>query len=184
MSMSRVPGSRSFPIVYRWKHGVRDVSRIFHRWSMGAESGARIADGIVDGFYKSQATSALATVTDGLGVIRDGVQEIFKDSFVTADIGDRGGGGALVGVARRVARKVRRRIAQIGGDNAIMLENYGALRSSDFEAARVAGVGRCCSEKCADGAAGDFASCDGRALGFDFVEDGRGACLYPRDITE
>src|SRR5712664_3941974 len=95
ISMSRVPGRRSFPIVCRWKHVWKRESRISHRWAMGGGSDVRRAGGIVDGFYEGQAAAAFAAVADGLRIVCDGVEEVFEDGFMAADVGYRGGGGAL-----------------------------------------------------------------------------------------
>ena len=77
--------------------------------------------GLVDGFDEGQATAAFAAVADGLRVDGDGAEEVFEDGFVAADVGDRGGGGALVCVTVSCAGEVWRTIAQIGGDDAVVL---------------------------------------------------------------
>src|SRR5258708_36643243 len=161
MSISRVPGRISFPIVYRWKHRVIRVSRISHRRAMGGASDRRFAGGIVDRFHEGEAAAAFAAVADWLGVVCDGLEEVFEDGFMAADVGYLGGRGALVGVARGDAGEVGRGVAQAGGYDAGVLEDSGAFGAGDFEAARVAGTtgGRC--QGGADGAARGSAPGDG-----------------------
>src|SRR5712664_782448 len=178
MSISRVPGRISFPIVYRWKHRVIRVSRISHRRAMGGPSDRRFAGGIVDRFHEGEAAAAFAAVADWLGVVCYGLEEVFEDGFMAADVGYRGGRGALVGVARGDAGEVGRGIAQVGGYDAVVLEDYGAFGAGDFEAARVAGIGGGGGEERADGAAGEFEGGDGGVFGFDFVQDGGGAGVH------
>src|ERR1700736_1774850 len=120
----------------------------------GGKSDRRCAGGIVDGFDQGEAAAAFATVADWLRIVGDGVEEIFEDGFVATDVGYGGGGCALICVADGDAGKVRGRIAQVGGDDAVVLEDYGAFGASDVEAARVAGIGGSGGEKRAEGAAG------------------------------
>lgn len=152
------------------------------RWV--SRSNARLAGGIVDCFNESQATAAFSTVADWLRIARDGVEEILEDSFVTANVRDRRRGGALVGVARCGGGKVRRRVAQIGGDDAIVFEDYSAFRAGDFEAARVAGIGGGSSEKCANSSVGKFQSSYRGIFCFDFVQYSGGPSADASDIAE
>ncbi len=90
----------------------------------------------------------------------------------------------MVGIAGGDGGEVRRRIAQVGGDDAIVLEDCGAFGAGDFEAARIAGIGGGGGEERADGAAGEMQSGDGGVFGFDFVQDGGGASLDAEHVAE
>ncbi len=103
---------------------------------------------------------------------------------MAADVGYGGGRGTLICVAVGDAGKVRRRVAQVGGEDAVVLEDYGSFGTGDFETARVAWIGGGSSEERADGAAGEFEGGDGGVFGFDFVQDGDGAGLHANYIAE
>src|SRR6266478_6682791 len=169
--MSRVPGRRSLPIVCRWKHTAWGVSRASPSVGDGSGSDRRCGGGVVDGFDEGEAAAAFVTVADGLRVVGDGVEEIFEDGFVAADVGYGCGRGALVGVAGNDGSEVRGRIAEVGRDDAVVLEDYGAFSASDFEAARVARIGGGGGEERADRAAGEFEGGDGGVFGFDLMQD-------------
>ena len=83
----------------------------------------------------------------------------------------------MVGIAGRDGCNVGGRVAEIGGDDAVVFEDYGAFGAGDFKAAWVPGIGGGGGEKRADRAAGEFEGGDGGVFGFDFVEDGGGARL-------
>jgi len=151
---------------------------------MGAGSEFRCAGGVVDGFYEGEAAAAFAAVADWLCIVGDGVEEVFEDGFMAADVGYGGGRGALVGVAGGDGGEVGRRIAQVGGDDAVVREDYSAFGAGDFEAAGVAGIRGGGGEQRADGAAGEFQVGDGGVFGFDFVQDGGGAGLDANYIAE
>jgi len=151
---------------------------------MGELSESRGARGSVDGFDQSEAAPAFAAVADWFGVVGDGLEEVFEDGFVAADVGYCCGGGALIGVAGGEGRKVGRRIGQVGGGDAIVFEDYGALGAGDFEAAWVAGIGGGGGEKRADRAAGEFEGGYGGVFGFNFVEDSSGASLDTGYVAE
>jgi len=150
----------------------------------GGKSDRRCAGGIVDGFDQGEAAAAFSTVADWLRIVGDGVEEIFEDGLVATDVGYGGGGCALICVAVGDAGKVRGRIAQVGDDDAVVLEDYGAFGASDVEAARVAGIGGSGGEERAEGAAGKFERGDGGIFGFDFVQHGGGAGLHASYIAE
>src|SRR5712675_1598885 len=109
------------------------------RW--GSLSESRGAGGSVDGFDQGEAAAAFAAVADWFGVVGDGLEEVFEDGFVAADVGYRCGGGTLIGVAGRDGCNVGGRVAEVGGSDAIVFEDYGAFGAGDFKAAWVAGVG-------------------------------------------
>src|SRR5882724_1547279 len=165
-------------------YGGRRCQSFSHRRTTGELSESRCAGGSVDGFDQGEAAAAFAAVADWLGIVGDGLEEVFEDGFVAADVGYCCGGGALIGVAGGEGRKVGRRIGQVGGGDAIVFEDYGALGAGDFEAAWVAGIGGGGGEKRSDRAAGEFESGDGGVFGFDFVEDGGGAGLDTGYVAE
>src|ERR1700687_2998779 len=154
------------------------------RWAVGAESEFRGAGGVVDGFYEGEAAAAFAAVADWLRIVGDGVEEVFEDGFMAADVSYGGGRGAFGGVAGGDGGEVGRRIAQVGGDDAVVLEDYSAFGAGDFEAAGVAGIRGGGGEQRADGAAGEFQGGDGGFFGFDFVQDVCGAGLDASYIAE
>src|SRR5712692_5280760 len=123
---------------------------------MGEMSESRGAGGSVNCFDQGEAPTAFWAVADRLHVVGDGLEEIFEDHFVAADVGYCCGRGALVGVAGGDGCNIGGRITQVGGDDAVVFEDYGAFGAGDFEAAWVAGVSRSCGEDRADGAAGEF----------------------------
>src|ERR1700704_3336103 len=108
---------------------------------MGAPSESRGVGGSVDGFDQGEAAAAFAAVADWFGVAGDGLEEVFEDGFVAADVGYGCGGGALIGVAGGDRRNVGGRIAEVGGDDTVVFEDYRAFCAGDFEAAWVAEVG-------------------------------------------
>src|SRR6202171_3507359 len=101
-----------------------------------------------------------------------------------SDVGYRGGGGALVGVAGNVGGDVGRGIAEIDGDDAIVFEDYRAFGGGDFEAAGIPGICGGGSEKRGYGAAGEFEVSDGGVFGFDFVQEGGCAGLQTHYVAE
>src|SRR5712675_676046 len=105
---------------------------------MGEVSESGGASGSVDRFDQGEAAAAFAAVADWFGVVSDGLEEVFEDGFVAADVGYRCGGGALVGVAGGDGRNVGGRVAEIGGDDAVVFEDHGAFGAGDFKAAWVA----------------------------------------------
>src|SRR6267154_3020828 len=111
---------------------------IVGRWELSESRGAR---GSVDGFDQGEAAAAFAAVAYWLRVVGDGLQEVFEDGFMAADVGYRCGGGALIGVAGRDGCHVGGRIAQVGGDDTVVFEDYGAFGAGDFQAAWVPGIG-------------------------------------------
>jgi len=52
--------------------------------------------GAVDGFDEGKAAAGFGAVADGGVAVLDGVEEVFEDKLVAADVADGGGGGALV----------------------------------------------------------------------------------------
>src|SRR6266404_2608176 len=92
---------------------------IVGRWESSESRGAR---GSVDGFDQGEAAAAFAAVADWFGVFGDGLEEVFEDGFVAADVGYCCGGGALIGVAGGDGGEVVWRIAEIGGVDAVLLE--------------------------------------------------------------
>src|SRR4029077_18525751 len=100
-----------------------------------ADSGAVCSAGhAVDFFDDGDAAAAFFAVAKGRGVLRDGAEEIFENGFVAADVADDGRRSALVGVAGGVGEQAPGRVAEIGGEDAIVFEDGGALRAGDFDA--------------------------------------------------
>ena len=99
-----------------------------------------MARGSIDSFHQRDALASLRTVAKRHPVEFDGAEEILKDGLVAANIGYRGGGCAQIGVHWGVEPQVWGRIAKIGGDDAIMLENDGAFRAGYFDSARLAWI--------------------------------------------
>ena len=151
---------------------------------MGEVSESGSACGSVDGFDQGEAAAAFAAVADWFGVVGDGLEEVFEDGFVAADVGYCCGGGALIGVAGCDGCNVGGRVVEVGGDDAIVFEDYGAFGAGDFKAAWVAGICGGGGEKSADRTAGEFESGDGGVFGFNFVEDGGGASLDTGYVAE
>jgi hypothetical protein len=96
--------------------------------------------GAVDGFDEGEAAAAFEAVADGGAVLLDGLEEIFEDRLVAAEIADGGGRGALVFVEGG-GFSGDGSVSEIGGDDAVVLKNDGAFRAGEFDAAGVAGIG-------------------------------------------
>src|SRR5713101_5000023 len=118
------------------------------------------------------------------GVVGDSMEKILDCGFVAGDVGYRGRGSALVDVSRDADGDARMRIAEIGGDDAIVFEDDGTFGAGDFDAARVAGIRGGGDEERADGSAGEFEGGHGRVFRFDFVQQGGGAGLGANYIAE
>src|SRR5258708_21545898 len=97
---------------------------------------------------------------------------------MAAEVGYGCGGGAFVGVAGGDGGEIGRGIAQVGGNDAIVLEDYGAFGAGDFNAAGIAGIGGSGGEQRADRAVGEFQSGDGGVFRLDFFPHGWRARLY------
>src|SRR6266481_504044 len=96
------------------------------------------------------------------------MEKIFEDGLVAAGIADGGGWG----------------VSEIGGEDAVVFENYGTLGAGDFDAARVAGIGGGGGVENTQSAAGEFEDGCGGVFGFDFMKQSGGAGLNASDITE
>lgn len=140
--------------------------------------------GAVDGFDEGDAAAAFEAVAGGGTVVLDGLEKIFEDGLVTTEIADDGGRGALVFVEGGGFGGGGWGVPEISGDDAVVLENDGAFRAGDFDAARIAGISGGGSVENAQGAAGEFEDGDGGVFGFDLVKLSGGAGLNANDITE
>ena len=80
--------------------------------------------------------------------------------------------------------KVCRRIAQVGGEQAIVLDDYSAFRASEFDATRIAGIhgGGCLQSP--NGTVGEFESCHERVFSFDLVQGGFARGLNSDHVAE
>jgi len=112
------------------------------------------------------------------------LKKIFEDSLVAAEIADGGGGGALVFVDGDGFDGRGWGVSQTGFDDAVVLEDDGAFRAGDFNAAGIAGIGGGGSVEDAENAAREFEDGCGGVFGFDFVKHVGGASLHANDITE
>jgi hypothetical protein len=112
------------------------------------------------------------------------MEKIFEDVLVATGIADGGGGGALVFFEVCGFGGGGWGVSEIGGEDAVVLENYGALGAGDFDAARVAGIGGGGGVENAQRAAGEFEDGCGGVFGFDFMKQSGGAGLNASDITE
>ena len=99
------------------------------------------------------------------------------------EISDGGGRGALIFVEGG-GSSGGRGIAEIGADDAVVLEDDIAFGAGNFDAARIAGMGGSGDMENAKGAAGEFEDGSSRVFGFDFVKKGAGASFHSNDITE
>jgi len=139
--------------------------------------------GAVDSFDEGKAAAAFGAVAKWGAILLDGLEKIFEDGLVSAEIADGGGGGALIFVARGID-EIGRSVAEIGGDDAVVFKDDGASGAGDFDAARIAGEGGGGGVEAAEGAGGEFESGDGGVFGFDFVEESGGAGLHASDVAE
>jgi hypothetical protein len=96
--------------------------------------------GLIDRFDEGEAAAGFATVADGFCVVGDGLEEVDEDGFVAAEVSYGCGGGALIGVTGGDGGEVGWRIAKIGCDDAVVLEDYGAFGTGDFDATWVAWI--------------------------------------------
>src|SRR5260370_3833999 len=152
-------------------------------WSDGCDAIGSFC-GAVDGFDEGDAAAALEAVAGGGAVVLDGLEKIFEDGLVAAEIADDGGRGALVFVKGGGYGGGGWGVSEIGGDDAVVFENDGSFGAGDFDAAGIAGIGGGGGVENAQGAAGEFEDGDGGVFGFDFVKLGGGARLNASDVTE
>lgn len=138
--------------------------------------------GAVDSLNESDAAAAFEAVAGGNAILLDGLQKIFKDGLVAAEVSDGCRRGALVFVEG--SRFCGSASAEIGGDDAVMFEDDGAFGAGDFDAARIAGVGGRGGVENSERAAGKFEDSGGGIFGFDFVKQRAGASLHANNITE
>src|SRR5712664_2741381 len=154
-----------------------------HYWSDGCDA-IRSFCGAVDGFDQGEAAAAFEAVAGGGAVVLDGLEKIFEDGLVAAEIADDGGGGALVFVEGGGFGGGGWRVSEIGGDDAVVFENDGAFGAGDFDTARVAGISGGGGVENAQGSAREFEDGDGGVFGFDLVKQRGGAGLNSSDVTE
>src|SRR5580704_12137077 len=119
----------------------------------------------------------------GARFLLDGLEKIFEDGLVAAEIADDGGRGALVFVEGGGFGGGGWDVSEIGGEDAVVFEDDGAFGAGDFDAAGVAGIGGGGGVKYAQGAAGEFEDGNGGVFGFDLVELGGGSRLNANHIT-
>src|SRR5580704_86855 len=146
----------------------------------------------VDSFDQCNAASALDAVAGGSAVLLNGCKKVFEDGLVPAEISDGGGRRALVFVFGGCgeSREVRGyscggwSALEIGGDDAVVLEDHRAFRTGDFDTPGVVGVRGGGGVKNAESATGEFERGDGGVFGFDFVQQSSSAGLHANDITK
>src|SRR5260370_16475547 len=97
--------------------------------------------GEVEGFDEGEADATFVDVRGGGVVVLDGLEKIFEDCLVAAEVADGGGGGALVFVEGGGFDERGWGVSEVGFDDAVVLENDGAFGAGNFDAARVAGIG-------------------------------------------
>ena len=73
-------------------------------------------------------------------MVLDGLEKIFEDRLMAAEIADDGGGGAFVLVEGGGSGGVGS-VSEVGGDDAVVFENDRAFGAGEFNAAGVAGIG-------------------------------------------
>src|SRR6266403_3435200 len=139
--------------------------------------------GAVDGLDEGNAAAAFEAIAGRRAILLDGLEEIFEDGLVAAKIADGGGGGAEVFVEGS-GFDGGWSVTEIGGDDAVVLEDDGAFGAGNFDAARIAGIGGGSGVENAQGAAREFENGGGGVFGFDLVKLRGGAGLDAYDITE
>ena len=161
------------------------AGRLFYRHGCGSDGCDTIGSfcGAVDGFDEGDAAAALEAVACRGAVLLDGLEKIFEDGLVAAEIADDGGRGALVFVEGGGFGGGGWDVSEIGGDDAVVFEDDGAFGAGDFDAAGVAGIGGGGGVKYAQGAAGEFEDGNGGVFGFDLVELNGGSRLNANHIT-
>ena len=111
MQRNRIAAKRLFQKSrewWPWMHLVDTIDRansirIFRKWANDSEicrshRCGTIGNfcGAVDGFDEGQAAAALEAVAGRGTMLLDGLEKIFKDGLVAAEIADGGGGGAQI----------------------------------------------------------------------------------------
>src|ERR1700732_4863348 len=139
--------------------------------------------GAVDGFDEGDAAAALEAVACRGAILLDGLEKIFEDGLVAAEITDDGGRGALVFVEGGGFGGGGWGVSEIGGDDAVVFEDDGAFGAGDFDAAGVAGIGGGGGVKYTQGAAGEFEDGNGGVFAFDLVELSGGSRLNANHIS-
>jgi hypothetical protein len=151
-------------------------------WSDGGDAVGGFC-GAVDGFDEGDAAAALEAIAGGGAILPDGLEKIFEDSLVAAEVGDGGGRAAFVFVERG-GLGGSASAAETIGDDAVMFEDDGAFGAGDFDAARVARVRGGGGVENAEGTAGKFEDGGGGVFGFDLVKKCAGTGLHANDFTE
>src|SRR5260370_24623871 len=152
-------------------------------WSDGCDAIGSFC-GAVDGFDEGDAAAALEAVAGGGAVVLDGLEKIFEDGLVAAEIADDGGRGALVFVKGGGYGGGGWGVSEIGGDDAVVFENDGSFGAGDFDAAGIAGIGGGGGVENAQGAAGEFEDGAGGVFGFAFFNLGCAAPLNPPALPQ
>src|SRR5438552_15530833 len=111
------------------------------------------------------------------------MNKIFERGPMTAHITDGGRRSAGVLVVSGAAQ-VRRRIAQVGGEQAIMFNDYGTFRTGQFHTPWIAGKCGRGREKRSERAVAEFQRSDQRVFGVDFVQSSLAHGLDSRYIAE
>src|SRR6266699_3480139 len=112
-----------------------------------------------------------------------GLEKVFEDGLMAAEISDGGGGGALVFVDGG-GFSGGWSASEFGGDDAVVLEHDGALGAGDFDAAGIAGISGGGSVENAQGAASKFENGGGGVFGFDLVKKCAGTGLHANHVTQ
>src|SRR5437660_10804585 len=86
--------------------------------------------GAVDSLNESDAAAAFEAVAGGNAILLGGLQKIFKDGLVAAEVSDGCSRGASVLVEH--SRCCGSACAAIGGDDAATFEDDGSLRAGAF----------------------------------------------------
>jgi len=88
---------------------------------------------------QGNAAPPVPAVADGRGIALDRVDEIFEQRLA-AEVAHYGGRRTLILIRRGSLAKPGRWIPQVGRQDAILVENDGALRSSQFHTPRISRI--------------------------------------------
>src|SRR5262249_5894851 len=140
--------------------------------------------GLVNGFDQRQAAPAFNAVAKWSAIGLNGADEVFDCVLVSADITHHRRRGARILITCIGANQRFMFVAEIGGDDAILLEDDCALSAGNLQPARIAWICCCCCQQGALRAARKFEHSKRSILAFDLVQDGSCAGLERDDVSE
>ena len=121
--------------------------------SWGTQGRPLCSRGTINRFDQRDASPAVTAVADRRRITLNGVNEVFEQRLMTAEVAHYGRGRTLIRIGHGSFAETRRRVSQVGGENAIVLENDGSFCSRHFHSPRISRIRGCSRLKDAEGSA-------------------------------